>query len=94
MRMLSERVKTPVTMGSALRSVVHEWSIRHVEFVFGHYFDNARALFFSGMANHKIARVLNEFTDNLVFADPLAGKRYQQISEIRSGSGTVCQWGP
>ena len=100
-RALSDRVNTPVTMGSALRNVVHEWSIRHVEFVFGKYFDNARVFFFSGLANHKIARVLNEFTDNLVFADPVLEngiskfiKSVRDLELYASGVHEVLKWLP
>ena len=100
-RALSERVNTPVTMGSALRSVVHEWAIRHVEFVFGNYFDNARVFFFSGLANHKIARILNEFTDNMIFADPILengiGKFIKSVRDLElyaSGIHEVLKWFP
>lgn len=101
LRMLSERVKTPVTMGSALRSVVHEWSLRHVEFVFGNYFDNARVLFFSGLANHKIARVMSEFTENLTFADPILEngiskfiKSVKDLELYASGVHEILKWAP
>ena len=73
-RLLKEarQLSTPVTVGSLLRDVSHEWSLRHTHFIFGgNYFTNARVLFFSGMANSKIARVMREYTPNLQFADPL-----------------------
>jgi predicted amino acid dehydrogenase len=73
-RLLKEakKLSTPVTVGSLLRDVSHEWSLRHTHFIFGgNYFTNARVLFFSGMANSKIARVMQEYTPNLQFADPL-----------------------
>lgn len=73
-RLLKEakQPNTPVTVGSLLRDVSHEWSLRHTHFIFGgNYFTNARVLFFSGMANSKIARVMQEYTPNLQFADPL-----------------------
>jgi len=73
-RLLKEarQLSTPVTVGSLLRDVSHEWSLRHTHFIFGgNYFTNARVLFFSGMANSKIARVMQEYTPNLQFADPL-----------------------
>ncbi len=100
-RLLSDRVNTPVTMGSALRNVVHEWSIRHVEFVFGKYFDNARVLFFSGLANHKIARVMSEFTENLIFADPVLengiSKFITSVKDLElyaSGVHEILKWVP
>jgi len=58
-----------VTLGSALRDVSFEWSLRYIEYKFGNYFDEARVLFLSGMSNYRIARVMSEFTDNLTFAD-------------------------
>ena len=101
LRLLSDRVNTPVTMGSALRNVVHEWSIRHVEFVFGKYFDNARVLFFSGLANHKIARVMSEFTENLTFADPVLengiSKFITSLKDLElyaSGVHEILKWVP
>ena len=98
---LSERVHTPVTMGSSLRGVVHEWAIRHVEFVFGHYFDNARVLFISGMGNYRIAKVLAEFTENLTFADPVLEngiskflKSLKDLELYASGIHEVLKWVP
>jgi len=73
-RLLKEAraLSTPVTVGSLLRDVSHEWALRHTHFIFGgNYFTNARVLFFSGMTNSKIARVMHEYTPNLQFADPL-----------------------
>ena len=68
---LGSRIQTPVTLGSALRDVSFEWSLRYIEYKFGNYFDEARVLFLSGMSNYRIARVMSEFTDNLTFADPV-----------------------
>lgn len=69
---LAAHMHTPVTTGAAMRTVVHEWSIRHLQFKFGNnYFTNARILFFSGLANSTLAQVLSEFTENLLFADPV-----------------------
>jgi len=100
-RALSDQVNTPVTMGSALRNVVHEWSIRHVEFVFGKYFDNARVSFSQAWPTIKIARVLNEFTDNLVFADPVLEngiskfiKSVRDLELYASGVHEILKWVP
>jgi len=73
-RLLKEAkaLSTPVTVGSLLRDVSHEWALRHTHFIFGgNYFTNARVLFFSGLATSKIATVMQEYTPNLQFADPL-----------------------
>jgi len=69
---LGSQVHTPVTTGETLRSVGHEWSLRHIQFKFGNnYFTNARVFFFSGVVSHSIARVMAEYTDNMIFADLL-----------------------
>lgn len=69
---IGKQIQTPVTNGNILRSVGQEWSLRHTQFIYGNnYFNNARVLFFSGMASAKIARVMSEYTDNMQFADPL-----------------------
>ena len=69
---VAKKLSTPVTAGGTLRDVSHEWSLRHTQFIFGNnYFTNARVLFFSGMVNSKIANVMQEYTDNLQFADPV-----------------------
>jgi len=71
MEILTSKIQTPVTTGDALRNVAFEWSLRHIQFKFGSYFNNARVLFLSGLVNYRIAKVMSEFTDNLTFADPV-----------------------
>jgi predicted amino acid dehydrogenase len=72
LRQLARQMHTPVTSGDALRTVCHEWSLRHLQFKFGNnLFNNARVLFFSGVDNATLARVMSEFTENLFFADPI-----------------------
>jgi len=61
----------PLTLGARLGEILLEWAVRHTQTELGHYFDNARVLFFSGMANHKLAMAMAEYTENLQFADPL-----------------------
>ena len=69
---LGGQVHTPVATGETLRTVGHEWSLRHIQFKFGNnYFTNAKVFFFSGVVSHSIARVMAEYTDNLIFADLL-----------------------
>ncbi|QSP94135.1 dehydrogenase [Marinobacter salinisoli] len=60
----------PVTTGSGLRGILQEWAVRHTQSELGHFFDNARVLCFNGQASYRIARALEEHTDNLFFADP------------------------
>lgn len=98
---LSSKVQTPVTMGSTLRNVAHEWSLRHTEFEFGNYFDNARVLFFSGTTNYRIAMVMSEFTDNLTFADPILKNgiskflnSWRDLEMYASGIHEVLKWIP
>jgi len=61
----------PLTTGARLADIFLEWAVRHAQAELGHYFDNARVLFFSGLAQHRVATAMAEFTPNLRFADPL-----------------------
>ncbi len=61
----------PVTTGAQLADIFLEWAVRHAQSELGHYFDNAGVLFFSGLAQHKLATTMSEYTPNLRFADPL-----------------------
>ncbi|OQY07928.1 MAG: dehydrogenase [Desulfobacteraceae bacterium 4572_123] len=69
---LCDRVQTLVTTGETLYRVSQEWSLRHIQFQLGNnYFTNANVFFFSGMTSSTIATVMSEYTDNMVFADPI-----------------------
>jgi predicted amino acid dehydrogenase len=61
----------PVTNGHALRDVLQEWAIRHVQTEMPGYFTNARTVVLGGMNHERTTRVLREYTPNLEFADPL-----------------------
>jgi predicted amino acid dehydrogenase len=61
----------PVTLGGPLGDILQEWALRHAQVELGHYFNNARVLFFSGLTHYKLAMSMAEYTDNLQFADPL-----------------------
>ncbi|MBI5256621.1 MAG: dehydrogenase [Burkholderiales bacterium] len=63
--------RAPLSTGGRLADVFLEWAVRHTQIELGHYFDNAKTLFFSGMAQHKLALSMSEYTPNLRFADPL-----------------------
>lgn len=99
---LASQMQTPVTTGAALRAVVQEWSIRHLQFKFGNnYFNNARALFFSGMEDSTLAKVLSELTDNLFFADPILEhgvprllNSYKDLQLYANRLHGVLQWVP
>jgi predicted amino acid dehydrogenase len=77
-RVLSETEKrrlaasqVPLTTGERLGEIFLEWALRRTQARLGHYFDNAKVLFFSGLAQHKLAMAMAEFSQNLQFADPL-----------------------
>ena len=71
-----ERVKhattaVPVADGHALRDVLQEWAIRHVQAEMPGFFNNARTVVLGGLNHDRTTRILREFTENLEFADPL-----------------------
>jgi predicted amino acid dehydrogenase len=70
-RVINAADAIPVTNGHALRDVLQEWTIRHTQADMPGFFNNARIVVFGGMNHFRTARILNEFTDNLQFADPL-----------------------
>jgi predicted amino acid dehydrogenase/predicted peroxiredoxin len=59
------------TIGGRLGDILQEWSVRHAQIQLGNYFNNARVVFLSGMTNYKLAMSMAEYTDNVMFADPL-----------------------
>jgi len=63
--------EVPVTTGSRLREILQDWSIRHTQMEVKNFFANSKILFFSGSTNYRAAQVISEFTDNLMFADPI-----------------------
>ena len=63
--------QVPVTTGGRLGDILQEWAVRHAQLALGGVFNNARVLFLSGMADHKLAMSMQEYTHNLQFADPL-----------------------
>ncbi len=63
--------RTPVTTGARLGEIFQEWAVRHAQAELGAIFNNARVLFFDGLAQRRLAQALAEYTDNLQFADVL-----------------------
>ena len=61
----------PFSNGARLADILLEWAVRHAQSTLGHYFDNARVLFFCGLAHQKLALSMAEYTPNLQFADPV-----------------------
>ncbi len=93
--------KIPVTTGAALREILHDWSIRHTQKESRNVFNNARALFFSGMTNYRAARVFSEYSENLMFADPVIQlgvpkllTSLQALELYASGSHQLLKWTP
>jgi len=98
---LAAEISTPLTAGSALRDVAAEWAMRHIQFKFGNYFNNARVLFLSGLNTYRLAKVLSEFTPNLCFADPLIEhgipkflNSLQDLERYGGGVHEVLKWIP
>jgi hypothetical protein len=70
-RLRTAATRVPVTTGGRLGDIFQEWAVRHAQTQLGSFFNNARVLFFSGMADYKLALSMSEHTRNLQFADPL-----------------------
>ena len=70
-RLENRATGVPVTTGATLRRILQEWAVRHTQNELGHFFDNARVLFLDGRTDYAVAAILSEYTDNLMFADPL-----------------------
>jgi len=58
------------TDGHRLRTVLQEWTIRHLAGEMPGYFANARVVVLGGRNHYRSTRVLSESTQNLRFADP------------------------
>jgi len=89
------------TTGQRLGEIFLEWAVRQAQATLGHYFDNARVLFFSGLAQHKLALALGEYSDNLQFADPLLQlglpkllTSLDALGLYAAGAHQVAQWTP
>jgi predicted amino acid dehydrogenase len=92
---------TPVSNGERLADIFLEWAVRHAQNELGHYFDNARVLFFSGLTHHKLAMSMAEYTPNLRFADPLLQlgvpkllTSLEQLGLYAAGAHAVADWVP
>jgi predicted amino acid dehydrogenase len=72
----------PVTDGHALRDVLQEWAIRHVQTEMPGFFNNARTVVLGGLNHDRTTRILREYTSNLEFADPLL--RYDLPAKLDS----------
>jgi len=93
--------RVPLTTGARLGEIFLEWSLRHSQATLGHYFDNAKVLFFSGLGNTKLAMAMSEYTENLLFADPLLQLGVPKLLTSMDALGLyaigmhqVCDWVP
>lgn len=82
---LAERIETPVTTGVALRNVSAEWALRFLDHKYGDYFKNTTAFFVSGMTSYRVAKVMSEYTSNLIFADPVLKNGISKFIKTLSG---------
>jgi len=100
-QMKSLVTRVPVTTGARLGEIFLEWAVRHTQVKLGNHFNNALVLFFSGMANYKLATTMAEYTSNLQFADPLLQLGVPKLlgsldalSLYASGAHYVADWEP
>jgi predicted amino acid dehydrogenase len=93
--------RTQASNGQRLADIFLEWAVRQAQSELGHYFDNARVLFFSGLTHHKLAMSMAEYTPNLRFADPLLQlgvpkllTSLEQLGLYAAGAHAVADWVP
>lgn len=63
--------KTPVADGRGLKSILQAWTIRAVNQNLKDIFNHENILFMSGIGQYEMAKVLEEYTSNLTFCDPM-----------------------
>ncbi len=100
-RLASMVQRAPSSTGQRLADILMEWAVRHAQSTLGRYFDNARVLFFSGLAHQKLALTLAEYTPNLHFADPVLQLGVPKLltsadalALYASGAHQVADWVP
>jgi predicted amino acid dehydrogenase len=100
-KLAAQVAATPLTNGARLADIFLEWAVRHAQATLGHYFDNAKVLFFSGLAYQKLALSMSEYTPNLQFADPLLHlgvptmlTSLDALGLYASGTSYVADWAP
>lgn len=72
----------PVTDGHALRDVLQEWAIRHVQTEMPGFFNNARTVVLGGLNHARTIRILREFTANMESADPMLLDLLEQLESL------------
>ena len=100
-RLRAAALRVPVTTGARLGEIFQEWALRHTQATLGRYFDNANVLFFSGLAQYRLAMAMGEYSENLLFADPLlqlgVPKLLTSLDALglyASGAHHVSDWAP
>jgi predicted amino acid dehydrogenase len=100
-RMRRAVTRAAVTVGARLDDIFLEWAVRRSQAELGHCFDNAKVLFFSGIAHGKLAQTMSEYTSNLLFADPLLQlgvpkllTSLEALSLYATGAHHVSSWVP
>jgi predicted amino acid dehydrogenase len=98
-RLATAAKRTQVTTGARLAEIFQEWAVRHAQLELGGLFNNARVLFFDGLAQRRLAHALAESTDNLSFADAMLQLGVPKLIEsldalalYASGAQAVSRW--
>ena len=65
-RLESATGEVPTTNGHRLRDVLQEWTVRKIQADQPGLFSNARTVVLGGSNHRRTARVLSEYTDNIV----------------------------
>lgn len=63
--------KTPVADGRGLKSILQGWTIRSINQRLKDLFNYENVLFLSGIAQYEMVQVMQEYTNNFSFCDPL-----------------------
>jgi predicted amino acid dehydrogenase len=98
-RLAAAAKRAQVTTGARLAEIFQEWAVRHAQLELGGLFNNARVLFFDGLAQRRLAHALAESTDNLSFADamlqlgvPKLLDSLDALALYASGAQAVSRW--
>lgn len=68
---IKQAKKTPIADGRGLKSILQGWTIRSINQRLKDLFNYENVLFLSGIAQYEMAQVMQEYTNNFSFCDPL-----------------------
>lgn len=68
---LRQAKKTPVADGRGLKSILQAWTVRSINQRMKDIFSYENVMFMSGIAQYEMATVMQEYTNNFSFCDPL-----------------------